>query len=53
MPIESRISLAKTSIRWLIYIVGVLLLIISVLVAFGFYVIEKNQRVISLSLIHI
>ena len=47
MPIDSRISFAKTGNRWLIFIIGALLLVISVLVAFGFYVIEKNHRIIS------
>ena len=47
MPIDLRISIAKTKNRLLIFSVGFLLLIISSLVVFGFFKIEKNRRIVS------
>jgi len=47
MPADSKTGLATTNNRWLMIFVGLLLLIISVLVVFSFYLNEKNQRVLS------
>ena len=47
MPIDLRISIAKTKNRWAIFSVGFLLLIISSLVVFSFFKIEKNQKIVS------
>jgi PAS domain S-box-containing protein len=40
-------SVAKTKNRWLIFSVGILLLIISTLVVFSFFKTEKNRRIVS------
>ena len=47
MPIDLRISIAKTKNRWLIFSVGSLLLIIISLVVFSFFKIQKNQEIVS------
>jgi PAS domain S-box-containing protein len=47
MPIDLIIRIAKTKNRWLIFSVVFLLLIISSLVVFSFFKIEKNQEIVS------
>jgi PAS domain S-box-containing protein len=47
MPSDSNTGFLKKNNRWLMIFVGLLLLIIVVLVAFSFYLNEKNQRILS------
>jgi hypothetical protein len=47
MPSDLITNFAKTKNRWLIFFVGILLSIISALVVFSFFKIEKNQKIVS------
>jgi PAS domain S-box-containing protein len=47
MPVDLRTGFLVKNNRWLMMVVGLLLLIIVTLVAFSFYLNEKNQRVFS------
>ncbi len=47
MSADLKTGFLKTNNRWLILIVGLLLLIIFSLVGFGLYVIENNRRIVS------